>query len=81
MSKFFVFSCMGKGEHPGRLKLKPNWQNMENTNDRGEKLSLDWSANDNNHVFASILVGVKQLAGKIDKMRRYTGVHSSMEFW
>ena len=67
MSKFFVFSCMGRGEHPGRLKLKPNWQNMENTNDRGEKLSLDWSANDNNNVFASILVGVKQLAGKIEQ--------------
>jgi choline dehydrogenase-like flavoprotein len=67
MSKFFVFSCMGRGENPGTLKLKANWQNMENTNDRGEKLSVDWSANANNNVFTNIMVGVKQLAGKIEQ--------------
>jgi hypothetical protein len=67
MSKFFVFSCMGRGENPGTLKLKANWQNMENTNDPGEKLSVDWPANANNNVFANIMVGVKQLAGKIEQ--------------
>lgn len=67
MSKFFVFSCMGRGENPGTLKLKANWQNMENTNDPGEKLSVDWPANANNNVFTNIMVGVKQLAGKIEQ--------------
>jgi cholesterol oxidase len=67
MSKFFVFSCMGRGEKPGSLTLKPNWQNMENTDDPGEKLSIAWSANDNNNVFSNIMVGVKQLAGKIEQ--------------
>lgn len=67
MSKFFVFSCMGQGENPGTLKLKPNWQDMENNNDPGEKLSVDWSANDNNKVFANIMTGVKHLAGQIEQ--------------
>jgi cholesterol oxidase len=58
---------MGRGENPGTLKLKANWQNMENTNDPGEKLSVDWPANANNNVFANIMVGVKQLAGKIEQ--------------
>ena len=67
MSKFFVFSCMGRGENSGNLKLKPNWQNIENTNNPGEKLSVGWSGKDNNKVFANIMVGVKQLAGKIEQ--------------
>lgn len=67
MSKFFVFSCMGRGENPGNLKLKSNWLNMENTADLGEKLSVDWSAVDNNNVFSNIMVGVKQLAAKIEQ--------------
>ena len=67
MSKFFVFSCMGRGENSGNLKLKPNWQNIENTDDPGEKLSVDWSGKDNNNVFANIMVGVKQLVGKIEQ--------------
>jgi hypothetical protein len=67
MSKFFVFSCMGRGEKPGSLKLKPDWQSMETTDDPGEKLSVNWSANDNNSVFSNIIVGVKHLAGKIEQ--------------
>ena len=67
MSKFFVFSCMGRGENSGNLKLNPNWQNIENTNDPGEKLSVNWSGKDNNNVFANIMIGVKQLAGKIEQ--------------
>ena len=55
MSKFFVFSCMGKGEKPGVLSL-----------DQGEKLSLDWSANENNQIFEDIIAGVKRIASKIE---------------
>ena len=67
MSKFFVFSCMGRGEKPGILKLKPEWENMENKNDPGEKLFVEWQAKENNKVFKDILEGMKKLAGKIDK--------------
>jgi choline dehydrogenase-like flavoprotein len=67
MSKFFVFSCMGRGENPGNLKLKPDWQNMENIDDPGEKLSVDWSSNNNNNLFKSMITGVKQLAGTIEQ--------------
>jgi cholesterol oxidase len=67
MSKFFVFSCMGRGEKPGILKLKTEWENLENKNDPGEKLFLEWPAKENNMVFKDILEGMKKLAGKIDK--------------
>jgi GMC oxidoreductase len=67
LSKFFVFSCMGRGEKPGTLTLVPGWQNMENTNDPGEKLSVSWSASENNGVFEDILVGIKKLASKIEQ--------------
>ncbi len=67
MSKFFVFSCMGRGEKPGILKLKPEWKDMEDKNDPGEKLFIEWSAEENNKVFKDILEGMKKLAGKIDK--------------
>lgn len=66
LSKFFVFSCMGRGEKPGTLTLVPGWQNMENTNDPGEKLSVSWPATENNAVFADILVGIK-CASKIEQ--------------
>jgi hypothetical protein len=46
---------MGRGEKPGTLTLVPGWQNMENTNDPGEKLSVSWPATENNAVFADIL--------------------------
>jgi choline dehydrogenase-like flavoprotein len=55
MSKFFVFSCMGKGEKPGVLSL-----------DQAEKLSLDWSANENNKMFEDIIAGVNRIASKIE---------------
>ncbi|MCE8422906.1 MAG: hypothetical protein J5U17_01490 [Candidatus Methanoperedens sp.] len=67
LSKFFVFSCMGNGEIPGILKLKPEWKDMENKNDPGEKLFIEWSAQENNKVFTDILDGMKKLAGKIEK--------------
>lgn len=67
MSKFFVFSCMGRGEKPGILKLKPEWEDMEHKNDPGEKLFVDWPAEENNKLFEDILEGMKKLAGKIDK--------------
>jgi len=67
MSRFFVFSCMGRGEKPGILKLKPEWKDMENKNDPGEKLFIEWSAEENNKLFKDILEGMKKLAGKIDK--------------
>jgi cholesterol oxidase len=67
LSKFFVFSCMGRGEKPGILKLKPEWKDMENKNDPGEKLFIEWPAQENNKVFMDILDGMKKLAGKIEK--------------
>lgn len=67
MSKFFVFSCMGRGEKPGILKLKPEWEDMENKNDPGEKLFVEWLAKENNKIFKDILEGMKKLAGKIEK--------------
>jgi len=69
MSKFFVFSCMGKGEKPGVLSL-----------DSSERLSLDWSANENNKMFEDIIAGVKRIAGKIETGGE-TRVHTPlMEF-
>jgi len=67
LSKFFVFSCMGIGEKPGTLTLVPDWRNMEDSNDPGEKLSVSWPARENNRVFEDILGGIKKLAGKIEK--------------
>jgi choline dehydrogenase-like flavoprotein len=67
LSKFFVFSCMGRGEKPGVLTLVQNWQNMEISNDPGEKLSVLWFATENNRVYEDMLVGIKKLAGKIEK--------------
>ena len=67
MSRFYVFSCMGRGEKAGVLKLKQEWKEMENRNDPGEKLFLEWSAEENNRVFKEILEGMKKIAGKIEK--------------
>lgn len=67
LSKFFVFSCMGRGEKPGALTLVQDWQNMENNNNPGEKLSISWPARENNRVFEEILVGIRKLAGKIKR--------------
>jgi choline dehydrogenase-like flavoprotein len=67
LSKYYIFSCMGRGEKPGILNLKQGWEDMENKNVPGEKLSVKWSAQENNKVFKDILEGMKKLAGKIDK--------------
>lgn len=67
MSKFYVFSCMGRGEKAGTLRLRPEWEEMENKNNPGEKLLAEWPAEENNRVFRDILEGMKKLAGKIDE--------------
>jgi len=67
MSKFFVFSCMGRGEKPGNLQLSENWKEIESDiKNHGEKLEVNWPASTNMKLFEDILVGVKELAGKIE---------------
>lgn len=66
MSRFYAFSGMGRGEKPGILKLKPNWKNLEDNDDPGEKVFIEWSAADNSPVLKEIVEGMKKLAGEID---------------
>jgi hypothetical protein len=66
MSRFYAFSGMGRGEKPGILKLKPNWKDLEDNGDPGEKIFVEWSAADNSPVLMEIVEGMKKLAGEID---------------
>lgn len=67
MAKFYVFSCMGRGEKSGILKLRPEWEDMENRNDPGEKVVVEWPAAENNAIFREIMEGIRKLAGKIEE--------------
>jgi choline dehydrogenase-like flavoprotein len=66
MSRFFVFSAMSRGEKAGMIKLKPNWKEMEDQNDLGEKILVDWPAAENTGVFESMVEGMKSLAANIE---------------
>ncbi len=66
ISKFYVFSGMGRGEKGGIVKLKPKWKKLEANDDSGEKIFVDWPAADNNQVFRDIVNGMRKLAGEMD---------------
>jgi choline dehydrogenase-like flavoprotein len=66
MARFFVFSAMSRGEKAGMIKLKPNWKEMEDQNDLGEKIFVDWPAAENTGIFKSMVEGMKKLAANIE---------------
>ena len=66
ISKFYAFSGMGRGEKSGVIKLKTEWKEMEDRNDPGDKIFVEWPAEDNNKVFKDIVDGMKELAGEMD---------------
>jgi Choline dehydrogenase and related flavoproteins len=66
MARFFVFSAMSRGEKAGMVKLKPNWKEMEDQNDLGEKIFVDWPAAENTGIFKSMVEGMKSLAANIE---------------
>jgi choline dehydrogenase-like flavoprotein len=66
ISKFYVFSGMGRGEKGGIVKLKPKWKKMEANDDSGEKIFIEWPTADNNQIFQDIVNGMRKLAGEMD---------------
>jgi hypothetical protein len=66
ISKFYVFSGMGRGEKGGIVKLKPKWREMEAKDDSGEKIFIKWPAAENNEALRDIVNGMKKLASEMD---------------
>ncbi len=72
LSRYFVFSAMGRDHADGILALNPNWQEIERADLRKEKLQLKevntgprWFER-NREIFDVIIDGMKQLAKEID---------------
>jgi choline dehydrogenase-like flavoprotein len=66
ISKFYIFSGMGRGEKGGIVKLKPKWKEMEDSDDLGEKIFINWPAAENNEALRDIVNGMKKLASEMD---------------
>lgn len=66
LNGFFVFSCMGVDNADGVLTLKSEWETMEQQDDPGEKLKLEWSPDKNRHTFEEIMQGMQELADGIE---------------
>jgi choline dehydrogenase-like flavoprotein len=66
LSQFLIFSCMGMDNADGSISLRNNWQRMEESNDDGEKLSVQWSPEKNKEAFEAIIEGLKELAEEIE---------------
>ncbi len=66
LNGFFVFSCMGVDNADGLLTLKKEWETMEQQDDPGEKLKVDWSPAKNKDIFEEIVKGMRELADAIE---------------
>ncbi len=67
LKKFFVFSCMGRDKADGILTLSQDWEKLEEQKTVvGDRLTLEYSLDQNKAIFDKIIEGMRALAEAVE---------------